>query len=183
MSDDLNQEEEKKSGIVGQLVIVAVLTLVAAGTGWALGSFVLKPGPQPEMAKMEMEQADEEEKKDKKAKKKKKKGDQDDADGEAADDAPLSGTVVELQPITANIATPEDVWLRLELAVLFSEQPDIETPEKIHQDIVAFVQTLKLYQMEGASGIRHLRQDMNELAKIRSDGKAKSVLIRAMLLE
>lgn len=179
MSEE-QKEEEKKSGIVGQIVVVAVLTLVAAGTGWALGSFVLKPGPQPEMAKMEMEQPDEEEKKAKKdKKKKKKKGDHADGDEEVA----MSGHIVELQPITANIATPEDVWLRLELAVLFSDTPDLETPEKIHQDIVAFVQTLKLYQMEGASGIRHLRQDMNELARIRSEGKAKSVLIRAMLLE
>lgn len=182
MSEE-QKEEEKKSGIVGQIVVVAVLTLVAAGTGWALGSFVLKPGPQPEMAKMEMEQSDKEEKKATKDKKKKKKGDHADGDEEADEEVAMSGHIVELQPITANIATPEDVWLRLELAVLFSDMPDLETPEKIHQDIVAFVQTLKLYQMEGASGIRHLRQDMNELARIRSEGKAKSVLIRAMLLE
>lgn len=179
MSDE-QKEEEKKSGIVGQIVIVAVLTLVAAGTGWALGSFVLKPGAQQEVAKVEMEQAEKEKKKEKKQK---KKGDDGDGGEEEGEETAMSGHIVELQPITANIATPEDTWLRLELAVLFSDKPDLETPEKIHQDIVAFVQTLKLYQMEGASGIRHLRQDMNELAKIRSEGKAKAVLIRAMLLE
>lgn len=174
-----SNDEEKKSGFVGQIVVLAVLTLVAAGTGWALGSFVLKPGPQPEMAKTELEKP----KKKETNKEKKKKDDQGEAAGEGDEEAAMSGHIVELQPITANIATPGDVWLRLELAVLFSEVPEHEVSEKIHQDIVAFVQTLKLYQMEGASGIRHLRQDMNELARIRSDGKAKSVLIRAMLLE
>ncbi len=177
-----NSDEEKKSGLVGQIAVLAVLTLVAVGTGWALGSFVLKPGAPPEMAKAEVEKPkkDEKSKDKKKGKNKKKDGD---ADEDDAEEAAMSGHIVELQPITANIATPGDVWLRLELAVLFSEMPEVEMPEKIHQDIVAFVQTLKLYQMEGASGIRHLRQDMNELAKIRSDGKAKSILIRAMLLE
>jgi flagellar FliL protein len=168
-------KEEKKSGLVGQVVIVAVLTLVAVGTGWAIGAFVLDAPSQPEMAKAEIEEPAKEKKKDKHG--------SDDARDRAHGEVAMSGHLVELTPITANIATPDDVWIRLELAILFSEEPDPVLPDQIHQDILAFIQTLKLYQMEGASGMRHLRQDMNELAKIRSDGLAKGVLIRALLLE
>jgi len=55
--------------------------------------------------------------------------------------------------------------------------------ETIHQDLLAFLRTLKMYQVEGASGYQHLKADLQERAAIRSDGHAKDVLIRTLLFE
>ena len=56
-------------------------------------------------------------------------------------------------------------------------------PGLIHQDILAYVRTLKLHQIEGSSGLIHLKADLDERAAIRSDGHVKRVLIRTMLFE
>ena len=55
--------------------------------------------------------------------------------------------------------------------------------EAVHQDLLAFVRTLKMHQIEGASGFQHLKADLEERAAIRSDGHVKNVLIRTLLFE
>src|SRR5690606_36473832 len=78
-------------------------------------------------------------------------------------------TVIALEGITTNIAAPADVWLRLELAIVLDGPPEEELPDLIHQDLLAFVRTLKMPQIEGASGFLHLKADLAERAAIRSD--------------
>ena len=55
--------------------------------------------------------------------------------------------------------------------------------DAIHQDLLAFVRTVKMHQIEGASGFQHLKADLAERASIRSDGHVKAVLIRTLLFE
>ena len=55
--------------------------------------------------------------------------------------------------------------------------------ENIHQDLLAFRRTVKMHQVEGDSGYQHLRADLQERAAIRSGGKVKEVLVRALLFE
>jgi flagellar FliL protein len=55
--------------------------------------------------------------------------------------------------------------------------------EEIHQDILAYVHTMKLYNLRGGSGFQHLMEDLDERAAIRSDGRVKRVLVRSMILE
>ena len=55
--------------------------------------------------------------------------------------------------------------------------------DAIHQDLLAFVRTVKMHQIEGASGFQHLKADLGERASIRSGGHAKAVLIRTLLFE
>jgi flagellar FliL protein len=175
------ESEEKKSGAIGQLVVVLVLSVLAVGAGWVVGAYALKPSGMAdhgEAMPAEPMAADEHGKAGKKDRP---------AHGEeemhASAETALSGRALELKPITANIAAPEDVWVRLELAVLFADDTDEELAEQIHQDILAYIQTIKLYQVEGASGIRHFRRDINDLARIRSRDRVKGVLIRALLFE
>ena len=89
-----------------------------------------------------------------------------------------------LPPITTNLAAPSDIWLRLELNVVLDEPPDDPgLADTIHQDLLAFVRTVKMHQIEGASGFQHLKADLAERASIRSDGHVKAVLIRTLLFE
>jgi len=44
---------------------------------------------------------------------------------------------------------------------LYAPQPPALT-EQIHQDLLALVRTLKMHQIEGASGYQHLKADLEE---------------------
>ena len=96
---------------------------------------------------------------------------------------PESPTVIQLAGITTNLAAPSDVWIRMEASIVLDEPQDAGLSERIHQDFLAFVRTLKLHQIEGASGFQHFKADLEERAAIRSNGHVKQVLIRTLLFE
>ncbi len=88
-----------------------------------------------------------------------------------------------LPAMTTAMSPPADVWARLEATLLFEESVDEALGEAIHQDILAFLRTVKPHQIEGASGYRHFKADLDDIARIRSEGKVKGVLVRALLFE
>lgn len=92
-------------------------------------------------------------------------------------------TLVALAPITTNIASPADTWIRMEVSVVYDVPQPPAMAEDIQQDLLAFVRTLKMHQIEGASGFQHLKADLDERASIRSQGHVKQVLVRTLLLE
>ena len=99
----------------------------------------------------------------------------------------LKGTIIrELPPIVTNIALPEDVWIRLETSLVFDAEklpePDVAIKE-ISSDILSYLRTLSLPQVQGARGLRHLREDLNERVAIRTDGKVKELLIQGMVVQ
>lgn len=174
---------KKGPSLVVQIVVLLVLSAAAAGGGWFAGG-QMRSGQPAGGTETAAEPAPAEE-----------HGSADAHGGEAASGQEEAGhgdakaaaagpSVVPLAPITTNLAQPADTWLRLELAVVFEKAPeDPRLAETIQQDLLAFVRTLKLHQIEGASGFQQLRADLDERAAIRSDGLAKHVLIRTMLLE
>ena len=102
----------------------------------------------------------------------------------AADSEPVqSRVVIPLASITTNLAAPEAIWVRLEASVVLDEPQPPELIETIHPDLLAYLRTVKLHQVEGASGFQHLKADLEERAKIRSDGHVKQFLIRTLLFE
>ena len=92
-------------------------------------------------------------------------------------------TLVPLAPITTNLAAPADIWIRLEASVVL-DAPQPPDADRGHPPGPArLLRTVKLHQIEGASGFQHLKADLEERAAIRSDGHAKQVLIRTLLFE
>jgi len=90
----------------------------------------------------------------------------------------------DLAPITTNLAAPNDTWARLEVAILFDTPPaDQNIVQIVHQDLLSYLRTVKMHQLEGASGIQHLRADLTERAAIRTDGRVTNVFIRTLLFE
>ena len=53
----------------------------------------------------------------------------------------------------------------------------------ISEDIVAYLRTVPLVQIEGPSGFLHLREDLNDRARIRSGGKVRELVIQGLVLE
>lgn len=148
-----------------QIAVLVVLTLVAAGAGWFSGDF-LNGGDEAKPAAAGHS-----------------------AEGTGAgngegEQAPGPANVVNLAPITTNLAVPETMWIRLELSLVFDQPPQDEMlADAIQQDFMAYIRTVKLMQVQGASGYLHLKSDLLERANIRAKGQVKDVLIRTMLFE
>lgn len=98
-------------------------------------------------------------------------------------EAQKSMGVVYLDPITTNMGGASDTWIRIELALVFNGEVDLPVSQVIQQDVLAYLRTVKIHQVEGASGFQHLRGDLMERAALRSDGKVTDILIRTLLFE
>ena len=100
----------------------------------------------------------------------------------------LSGPVraVALPPVLTNIARPETVWVRIEASLLYDATKGEVTDALLAQvadDVRAFVATLTLAHLQGASGLGYLKQDLVERASGMSDGLIVDVAITALLIE
>ena len=54
---------------------------------------------------------------------------------------------------------------------------------QIAEDIIAFLRTVTLVQIQGASGFQHLREDLNDRVRVRSGGKIRDLVIQSMIIE
>src|SRR5690606_7031411 len=96
------------------------------------------------------------------------------ASGEAGDIAHISteaNGIVLLDPITSNLAYPSDNRIRMEVALMFNGAPDVALAEEIHQDILAYMRTVSLQQVQGPRGFQYLREDLQERVDLRSEGR------------
>jgi flagellar FliL protein len=91
-----------------------------------------------------------------------------------------------LTPIVANLASPEHTWIRLEAALVMEADQSPEAKmlaAQITEDIVAFLRTVPLAQVQGPSGFQHLREDLNDRVRVRSEGKVHDLVIQALVIE
>jgi flagellar protein FliL len=92
----------------------------------------------------------------------------------------------DLPPIIANLADPPDAWVRLQATLVVDSastpKPDI-LAALIAEDILGFLRTLTLGQIAGASGLQHLREDLNERAVIRSDGRVRELILQTLVVQ
>ena len=54
---------------------------------------------------------------------------------------------------------------------------------KIGDDILAYLRTVSLQQLEGPIGLENIRQDLNERAAMRSGGKVREFVIRTLVVQ
>jgi flagellar protein FliL len=91
-----------------------------------------------------------------------------------------------LPAIVTNLAPPERTWVRLEAALVMENEQSAEAnvlAAAISEDIVAFLRTVSMRQIEGASGFQHLREDLNDRVRVRSSGKVRDLVIQALVVE
>jgi flagellar protein FliL len=155
---------KKKSGLVMTIAAVAIVTIVGVGAGWFLGSFLSPIVNQP---KKPTRSAESHSKPD---------------EGLPMLSAEEAG-VVQLEAITTNLAYPSDAWIRLEVALLFKDKPDAKLAETIHQDILLYLRTVTLQQIEGPRGFQYLKDDLQDRAALISEGKISKILFRTFVIE
>lgn len=156
--------EAKKGGVMGLIVALAVSTALGAG-----GGAVLAMNQVDAIANAERKKANEV--------------------PEKVDDAlawRAETTVIDLEPVIANLAAPQEMWIRLEMAVVFDNKKvsDVARLEaEITGDVLEFVRTVEANELRGASGLNHLRDDLNERIRFKTAGAVEELIIEAMVLQ
>ncbi|MBX9456636.1 MAG: flagellar basal body-associated FliL family protein [Rhizobium sp.] len=156
---------KKKSGLVMTIVAIVAVTVVGGAGGWLVGNML---SPQLEPPKTE-------EAEDKPAA------------ADKGEPLPKLATeengVVQLEPITTNLAFPTERWVRLEVALLFKDKPDAKLAETIHQDIAVYLRTVSLQQIEGPRGFQYLKEDLEERADLISEGRVSRLMFRTFVIQ
>ncbi len=166
---DATEDEGEDSGapkgpsLVIILAMVVGLTVVAGAAGGGLGLFLAPT--------MQAEKTDEEKAEEPK---------------ETPPEYSSGQRLKALQPIVTNLAKPKKVFIRLESSVIFSKAPEGNPDEmtaRLANDFLNFLRTLTIGRIEGPSGILHLKTDLTEIARIRSEGQIEEVIISSLVVE
>ncbi|QRM54236.1 flagellar basal body-associated FliL family protein [Sinorhizobium sp. BG8] len=168
--EEAGAEAKKKPSIVVTIGIVAGLTVAAIGGGWLVGNLLApaEPAAEPaaEVAAAEGGHG----------------GGKDDKEGVPHISTEANGIVL-LEPITSNLAYPSDNLVRMEVALMFKGPPDVAMAETIHQDILAYMRTVSLQQVQGPRGFQYLRDDLKERVDLRSEGRVTNIMFRTFVIE
>ncbi len=174
-----NAKENKTEGTKGSkpsamsiIIPVLLLTLIAGGGGFAVATLLgpnLAPAPQAEVAASDGGHVSEP------------------AEGEVGDGpGSNAGIIRQLAPIVTNVASPKDVWMRIEVSIVI--KPEAKSEQDLiavrsSDQILALLRTIDLAQIEGPSGFLHFREDINDLVRESSEHKVAQVLINSMVVE
>ena len=192
MSDDPKPDAEvdappqeaapKKTSLIVHIVVFLLITCLAAGAGFGVSMF-LDPGDGAKKAQFAAGPGSQDGDSG-------SGGEGESSDAEAADKESEDGEegvkqayAKPLAPILTNLAAPEDVWVRMELAVVSKPNLTDALLEQIHQDLFAYMRTVKLHHVEGPSGYNNLRAELSERAMVRSGGAVQAVLVRTLVFE
>jgi flagellar FliL protein len=145
------------------LIAVVVLTVIAGGGGFFLGLQIRASVEQTVRSK------------------------QSPAPGLSSEAEPLRAANVKvLTPIMANLAESPRVWIRLESSLVFRDELPKDAnalSARIAEDIVAFLRTVSVKQIEGASGFQHLCEDLNDRVRVRSGGRVQELIVQGLIVE
>jgi flagellar FliL protein len=155
-----------KRAILPTLVGLILATLLAAGAGGGLGVYLADTLEQIVAERMEAE----------------RRPDLDPATLKYSGEMELWP----LEPVVANLAEPSGVWVRIEAAMVYEKdaltEPHVVAAE-IEQDLLAYFRTVRLAQLEGASALPHLREDLNERASVRTRGLITELIIKTVVVQ
>lgn len=91
-----------------------------------------------------------------------------------------------LGTIVTNLAGPGDAWVRLEASVVLHKDalPNAEVAvAEARQDLVAYLRTVSASQIEGPSGLQHLREDLADRVALRTEGKVREFFIETLVVQ
>ena len=159
---------KKKGGLIVTLAAVLVLSLVGGGGGWVVGGML---APEIKQKEEEAQKAAAEH-----------GGGHEKKEGEEEEEN-VRPSLYPIGPITTNLSYPSDSWVRLELSLIFKDTPDESLADRINEDILAYLRTVSLQQIEGPRGFEDLRDDIVERAQLRSQGDVTDVIFRTFVIE
>lgn len=96
------------------------------------------------------------------------------------------GNLLNLPPIVTNLSGPQRAWVRLEASVILSGATaagDELLASEIAEDIMSVLRTVSIADIETATGFGHLREDLKDRVRTRTDGRAQDLVIHTFIIE
>ena len=160
------KQTSSSGGTMGFLVVLLVLAVLGGGAGFSL-KFMM-PGGEKTGSEVKSIGAD--------------------ADNHGAKSGTDSSKelLMALEPIVVTLAESKGARLRIEASVIFAEASKVDRGlllREMAQDLMTFLRTTTLAQIETASGLEYLREDLGELVQLRSKGSARGIVIKALMVE
>lgn len=97
-----------------------------------------------------------------------------------------SARLRKLSPVVTNLAAPPGAWIRVEASVVtdqLSEEEANVLVAQLGEDVVSYLRSVSLPQIEGARGLQYLREDLNERASVRSRGKVRELILETVVVQ
>ena len=167
-----NAKPAKDKSAMLFVVIVLLLSLVGAGAGFAVGS-ILQSGPLAGNSVPEAETVN--------------KPEAAEGDGEETELIdPHSLRVVPFPPVLTTLAEPKGKWIRLEGSIMITtdaEDPPEVLAERSGEQILTYLRSVRLDQIEGPTNVLGFREDLNEMLHVLSKGQVKGILINGLVVE
>jgi flagellar protein FliL len=150
-----------KGGTLGLIVG----TVLAVGGGFGFGAAVLKKPPPEAAAQAAVKEA--------------KEG------KEGKEGKVLENEVRPLSPIITNLGNPSETFVRLQAAVILAPntQESNALIARVNDDVVAYLRTVSISELQGPTGFQYLREDMKKRAIQLGGGKIKEFLITSFVVE
>lgn len=102
---------------------------------------------------------------------------------DAKGEKPFGPRLVILPNIVTNLAYPERMWIRLDAAAVIEDENPDKLAAMLAEDILAYLRTVKLEQIQGGSGYQYLREDLDERVRLRGQGKVRDFILQSFILE
>ncbi len=180
----------KNSGTMALIVVALLLTLVGAGTGFAVGTLLVAEPAEPAAKATAGEVSKPAETKAHAAPEghapAESAAEPEAAAEEAEEIAPADLKTVPFPPVLTTLAEPKGKWIRLEGAIQVvhdTEDPPELLSERSGEQILTYLRSLRLDQLEGPSGVLGLREDLNEMVQTLSKGQVRGVLVHGLVVE
>lgn len=97
--------------------------------------------------------------------------------------------LVQLEPITTNLMTPDSVFIKIESTLVVPKEVGSDKnlmavlSAEISQDLLTFMRTVTLAQLQGPSGLQNLREDLSDRVAIRSEGKVRELILETVVIQ
>jgi flagellar FliL protein len=159
------------------LVVVLLLTLMGAGVGFAVGTLLARVDADPPPATAATAASDPATPGG---------GDQNVTDIAETDVTSENMKIIRLPPVLTTLAEPRGRWIRLEGSIL--ARPDSKvSPEQLAEEaggqILTYLRSVRLDQLESASSVLGLRDDLDDTVRTLSGGDVQKLLIHGLVVE
>jgi flagellar FliL protein len=94
--------------------------------------------------------------------------------------------IKKLPPVVTNLMGSTTDWIRLEASVVYRSEQELNADvmaAQSRQDVLAYLRTVSLAQIQGPSGLLHLREDLNERVKLRSKGMIQELVLETLVVQ
>jgi flagellar protein FliL len=150
------------------IIVLLILTLIGVGCGAGFGFLILKTKPQvsatPAVTVPEKDIVSE---------------------PPATSRYPADAVEIALDPIVSSIGPNDKTKMRLEASMIVSKS-GASSPllkKEMAEDIVAFFRGVSLDDISGSRGFQNLREDLDDLARVRGRGTVYGLLISGFVVE